>query len=167
MTMHRDDEKRSSTTGIDQAVAEDEGLRQGVGGRQGIGAPQVGGGGYPNNCTILNFQNSAQKKRDPRLDELSEMGLQRSWLTVAEQIGVDAFLQVWRILDSDRSNETTDGRRLVPMRSYSSYERYQRNRYIESLARMGLNDQQIRDALEQRIGEKVTKRHICSIRRKA
>jgi hypothetical protein len=165
--MQRDDEKRSSIEGIDQVTTVVEVVQQGVGGRHGQEAPSTGGGGYPNNCTILNFQNPAQKKRDPRLDELSEMGLQRIWLTVAEQIGVDAFLQAWRILDSDRSNETADGRRLVPMRSYSSYERYQRNRYIESLARMGLNDQQIRDALEQRIGEKVTKRHICSIRRKA
>jgi hypothetical protein len=158
-----DTEKRHSTAGID---SESHGQEQGVGGRQEEAPLSPGGGGYQKKCEFFNFSDHLAKNRDPRLDELREMGVQRSWLEVAEAIGVDNFLKVWRILDADATNKTEDGRRLVPMRSYSCFERFQRNRYIESLVDLGLSTTEIRSRLIQQIGEKVSARHILRFRRK-
>ena len=159
--MIKEDEKRHSTAGITTSSP-------GVGGRQPDPPPSPRGGGYQDNCTVLNFaQKNSAKKCDPRLDELREMGLQRVWLEVAENIGVDAFLQVWRILDADASNMADDGRRLVPMRSYSCYERYQRNRYIEALDALGFTHNAIRDRLQHNLGEKLSTRHISRFSKRA
>jgi hypothetical protein len=158
-----DTEKRHSAAGIDGAARDQE---EGVGGRQAGTPPAPGGGGYQKKCEIFNFLDHAGKNRDPRLEELREMGVQRAWLEVAEAIGVDDFLKVWRILDADSTNKTEDGRRLVPMRSYSCFVRFQRNRYIESLYDLGLTTHEIRSRLIQQLGEKVSINHILRFRRK-
>lgn len=101
--------------------------------------------------------------RDPRLEELREMGLQRIWLEVAEKIGVDAFLAVWRILDSDQTSIENSGRLMVPIRAYSTYMRYQRNRYVESLSEMGLTPPQIRQKLKEQLCEQISIRHISRL----
>lgn len=88
------------------------------------------------------------------------MGLQRSWIRVAEEIGVDALLAAWRILDADPSS-SYDGTTLrVPLRSYKTYLKYQRNRYVEDLARRGLPPDEIRRRLLRQLGESVSIRHI-------
>lgn len=166
LAMSEEEEKRNSTTGIDQGDQVRGGSDRRGGGSAGPPRPLARGGGYLKNCTILNFQPVAEKKRDPRLDELREMGLQRAWLEVAEAIGVDAFLKAWRILDADGSNKTDDGRRLVPMRSYGCFERYQRNRYIETLVGAGCTPDEISHLLHQQIGEKISARHILRFRRR-
>jgi hypothetical protein len=164
--MIEDIEKRNSREGIDQVMTASDSDEGGVGGRQGEAPPGLGGGGYPKNCKILNFSTITEKKRDPRLDELREMGLQRSWLEIAEAIGVDSFLTIWRILDADKTNKTDDGRRLIPMRSYSCFERYQRNRYIETLVNAGATPAEISTHLLQQIGEKISARHILRFRKR-
>lgn len=139
-------------------------LFPGVGGRQGYTPPPAGGGGYPDICNVLNFDPSTeQKKRDPRLEELRQMGLQRMWLDVAEEIGVDAFLKIWRILDQDKSSIGDDGRLLVPLRSYRTYLRYQRNRYIEALFNKGLKPSEIQIKLRDQLCETITISHISKI----
>lgn len=157
--MQEENEKRHSATGIATAAP-------GVGGRQEQSPPPPGGGGYQNKCEIFKFRPTAEKNRDPRLDELREMGLQRTWLDVAEAIGVDAFLQVWRILDADKSNICDDGRRLVPMRSYIWFERYQRNRYIETLLAANLSSEQVSQMIKNQLGESLTRGHILRFRRR-
>ena len=115
-------------------------------------------------CTVLNFRkNAGQKKRDPRLDELNQMGLQRVWLVIAERIGVDNMLVMWRILDSDPSSIGDDGRLLVPIRSYSTFLRYQRNRYIESLNSLGLKPIEIQKKLKDQLCEQISIRHISRL----
>ena len=137
---------------------------QGVGGRQGYTPPLAGGGGYQDICSVLNFDPTTEpKKRDPRLEELRQMGLQRMWLDVAEEIGVDALLKMWRILDQDKSSIGDDGRLLVPLRSYSTYIRYQRNRYIESLAGMGMKPREIQQKLNAQLCEQISIRHISRL----
>lgn len=137
---------------------------QGVGGRQGSIPSLAGGGGYQDICSVLNFDpTTEQKKRDPRLAELREMGLQRMWLDVAEEIGVDALLKMWRILDQDKASIGDDGRLLVPLRSYSTYIRYQRNRYIESLATMGMKPREIQEKLNAQLCEQISIRHISRL----
>jgi len=115
-------------------------------------------------CTILNFgKNAGQKKRDPRIDELRQMGLQRVWLEVAEAIGVDNFLMMWRILDSDQASICDDGRLLMPIRNYRTFLRYQRNRYIESLDSMGHKPPEIQKKLKDQLCEQISIRHISKI----
>lgn len=157
--MEENNEKRHSTAGTDSQV-------QGVGGRQEQPPPPAGGGGYPKKCEIFNFRHPAEKNRDPRLDELQKMGLQRVWLEVAEAIGVDDLLAMWRIISSDPSSVGDHGRILVPIRSYSSYLRYQRNRYIEALTEMGLSSEEIRNRLSTQMGEDVSHRNISRIQRR-
>lgn len=136
----------------------------GVGGRQANPIPPARGGGYQNTCGVLNFRAADQKKRDPRLDELQRMGLQRVWLDVAEEIGVDAFLKVWRILDADKGESVAHfGRVMVAIRTYSNFLRYQRNRYIETLYAMSLTPQEIRDRVHRALGEKLSMTHLYRI----
>jgi hypothetical protein len=91
--------KRSSAQRIASPSHTQGDLFGGVGGRQAKPSHPRRGGGYLHECTTSNFQKSAgaQKKRDPRLEELQEMGLQRVWLDVAEVIGVDNVIKLWHI----------------------------------------------------------------------
>lgn len=161
-----DTEKRSSAAGIDQAQGGDGGLQQGVGGRQAEPPPPAGGGGYQDTCGFFKFwPAAAPKKRDPRLDELSAMGMPRTWLQVAEAIGFDAFLQMWRILDADESLHE-DNMVKAYLRPYRSYLRFQRNRYIETLAALKVPCATIRDMLKRQLGEEISERHIFNLANK-
>lgn len=138
---------------------------EGVGARQGDPGPQDGGGGYQDVCTVLEFQkNSPTSKksapRDPRLEEFRRMGLGRVWLQVAEEIGADAFLAVWRILDADPSSWHNETILRVMLRPYRSYLRYQRNRFIEVMVAQGLKPHEIKRRLVRQLGENVSHRHI-------
>lgn len=131
----------------------------GVGARQAGSPPPVAGGGYQDVCTTENGEKKP-RRRDPRLDDLRTMGLQRAWIAVAEAIGVDATLVAWRILDADPQS-SYDGTTLrVPLRSWRTYLRYQRNRYIDSLSSIGLPPQEIQRRLQRQLGEHVSLSHI-------
>lgn len=133
----------------------------GVGGRQGDSPTPGRGGGYQDSCTVLEFSRRAPAD-DPRLDELRRIGLQRVWIEVAQRIGVDAFLEVWRVLDADPSSYT-GGRLVVPLRLYRSYLRFQRNRYIEALSARGLSPREIQRRVQQQLCESVSLRNIHRI----
>lgn len=156
--------KRSSARVIVEGGAHQADLLHGVGGRQDQPSPSVGGGGYLDICTVLNFSpDGEQKKRDPRVEEFRQMGLQRVWLDVAEEIGADAMLKMWRILDRAHANGGDEGRFMVPMRSYGSFLRYQRNRYIEALDSQGVKPKEIREMLNKQLCEQISIRHISRI----
>ncbi|SEO65951.1 hypothetical protein [Nitrosovibrio sp. Nv6] len=161
--MINDDEKRSSDGGIGASGQPADSPADGVGGRQASSPHPDRGGGYQNNCTVLNFGLSEEKKRDQRLDELQKMGLQRIWIDIAEKIGVDNLLIAWRMLDSDQANHADDGRLLIPIRRYRTYIRYQRNRYIESLVEMNLSPREIKEKIERQLCEKISVRNILRI----
>jgi len=164
--MRETDEKRNSEQGTDQASGGDGALPQGVGGRQDEPPPPAGGGGYQDICGVFKFRpGDAPKKRDPRLDELIAMGMPRTWLQVAEAIGVDAFLQMWRILDADESLHE-DNMVQAHLRPYRSYLRFQRNRYIETLAALRVPTSTIRDMLKRQLGEEISERHIFNLANK-
>jgi hypothetical protein len=128
---------------------------QGVGGRQPASPPGPRGGGYLSSCTTSNF-----RAPDPRIDELRAMGLPGSLVRVADAIGADAFLAMWRIFDAEPSFRTEKGDLEVRLRPYRSYLRYQRNRYIEELAARGCTPQQIREAVRLNLCEQIGLRHI-------
>lgn len=132
-----------------------------VGARPAQARPAPGGGGYQDSCTILNFRQTATGRGDPRLDELRRMGLPRVWLDIAEEIGVDNFLAMWRRLDREEVMQNSQRFRIeVDLRPYESYLRFQRNRYIETLDAAGHSPKDIQEALRARLGETVTIRHI-------
>jgi len=53
------------------------------------------------------------------------------------------------------------------MRGYACFERYQRNRYIESLVATGKTAEEIAAILAKRIGENISARHIKRFRKQA
>lgn len=135
----------------------------GVGARPGLGAPPAGGGGYLEMCGAENFPEPI----DPRFAELRQIGLPRMWLVVAETVGVDAFLDVWRRLtdagcESGYARET-GGVKMPSLRSYDAYLRYQRNRYIEALAARGLNPAEVRQAVARNLREPLDEKHVFKI----
>lgn len=131
----------------------------GVGARQGILWPDGGGGGYLDECT------PAEVLEATKIREFSDMGLPAFWIRVAEAIGHDNFLIFWRMAET--AAEIAELRRSenesmieLQLRRYTSYKRYQRNRWIETLAANGLPNAVIQQAVRQRLGEKLDRSHI-------
>ena len=166
-------EKRSSGQKVAQGVLDLGPAPEGWGPGTAPAPLPPGGGGDLKVCTAVDFQKSARGAEknaapapideDPRLDELRRMGLQRVWINVAAEIGVDAFLAAWRVLDADPATQHTDTSLRVSMRVYRSYLRYQRNRYIEALAAQGVSPPEIRKRLDRQLREQVSLRHISRI----
>jgi len=145
-------------------------LVQGVGARQGDLFAPAGGGGY------LDERNRSDlSKKDlefAKIRELDDMGLSRLWLRVAKTIGYDNFLQLWRLLDTaaeQRELRLSDNQSMieVQLRRFSSFRRYQRNRFIETLAATGLPADQIRLEVKTQLGENLTRNHIVRLARGA
>ncbi len=125
------------------------------------------GGGYRNTCGSQNVGN-AIPVRDPRLAELETVGLPRLWLAVAERIGFDAWLDVWRMLSADRAREREEGGLRMPkLRDFEAYLRFQRNRYIEALAKQGEEPAEIRRLVEKNLGERLDESHVERLVRSA
>lgn len=112
------------------------------------------GGGYLSICMPSEFSVPAEKKfSDPRIEQLEDMGLRRTFIDVAEAIGFDAFMTMWRIFSADESfrDQGPSAMRIV-MRPFSAWERYQRNKYIEHLMASGLSDREVMDRLARQCG---------------
>lgn len=133
---------------------------EGVGGRHGSRPPAMQGGGYQDICTTANT--SLEKKCDARLVELREVGLSRAWLTVAEVIGVDAFLDAWKVLDQQAAH-INPGQREIYVPLFASYLRFQRNRFILALADHGTSVDEIRRQVRTVLCEDISARHITRI----
>lgn len=125
-----------------------------VGGRHRSGRPGRGGGGY------LSGRTASELAADPRLRELAEIGLAAHWLEVARVIGYDQFVTVWRLLSSRDHLRNDDQQIELTLRPFRSYERYQRNRYVEQLALSGLRSHDIRDLLRRELGEQLSPRRV-------
>ncbi len=137
----------------------------GVGGRQWDLFASEGGGGYLNECTTSKLMEGA------KIRELADMGLPAIWIRIAEAIGYDHFLEMWRILDT--AAELREIRRSenesmieVQLRRYSSFRRFQRNRWVEELARNHLPPAVIQKAVKERLGEKLDRSHIRKLARR-
>ena len=155
---------------------------QEVGARHGHGHGQPGGGGYLNRCNPSEVAKGARKKfaKFPKfaptgenrtlpvdsresalLDELDAMGLSRVMLQVAHTIGFDAFMAMWRILDgAHEAISDNDSGIYIRLQRLSAYKRYQRNRFIEALAAMGMSQPEIARSVKRDLGEKVSDRHL-------
>lgn len=94
------------------------------------------------------------------------MGLTRVWLRVAEEIGVDRFHQVWKILDEEFPEEVPGQGIRVWIRRYHSYLRYQRNRFIEALFAEGRTEAEIQARVREDLCEEISPRHISRLCRR-
>lgn len=174
--------KRSGTAAQGWVQAELLPPEHGVGGRQGQGQGPAGGGGYLYGCNPSQVSKGERKKIakfsriqptgenctpavNPRelalLDELDAMGLSRVMLQVAHAIGFDNFMTMWRILDGSHETMTDSGSGIaLRLQRLSAYKRYQRNRFIEAMASMGMSQPEISRSVRRDLGEKVSDRHI-------
>jgi hypothetical protein len=95
------------------------------------------------------------------------MGLPAIWLDVARDLGYDRFLAMWRRLDAAvELRSESDSMIEIQMRRYSSFQRYQRNRFIESLAPF-LGNAEIRDRVKVQLGEKLSLNHVRRLANRA
>lgn len=135
-----------------------------VGARQAGKPDPTGGGEYLEMCGSQNFKSP---NADPRFEELRKLGLPRAWLLIAETVGFDAWLEVWRRLSSEEFNgwvrRDTGGTRMPTLRSYESYLRYQRNRYIEALAARNMSVKQVARAVARNLREPLDESHVAKI----
>lgn len=125
---------------------------RGVGGRQAGRRPRGGGGGY------LNGRTPTELRGDPRLAELAEIGLSSIWLNVAAIVGYDGFMAMWRYLDGRPELRDDSNQILLSLRQYRTFEKYQRNRYIETLVASGLNASQVQYLVNRELRESLTNR---------
>jgi hypothetical protein len=86
------------------------------------------------------------------------------WLAVAREIGYDRFMAMWRILDrAVHLRSESESMIEVQLRRLSSFHRYQRNRFIESLVASGFGDKEIREMVRDQLGEKLSLSHISRL----
>lgn len=117
-------------------------LRDRVGGRLTAPPRPTGGGGYQHVCTGFK---SGEEPGDPRLAELAAMGLPSFWIEVAQLLGAEAFLALWRLVDGSPHVHTKGSMLQLPeMRPYRSYLRFQRNLWAADLAAHGCSTAEIR-----------------------
>ncbi|OWY40048.1 hypothetical protein CEK28_04750 [Xenophilus sp. AP218F] len=80
------------------------------------------------------------------------MGMHPTWQRVAAEIGMDAFLAMWRVLDAEEQWQHPKGGLELTLRRYRSYEHHQRDTYIRQLARSGMALPLIRQRLIDAMG---------------
>ncbi len=157
--------KRSSESVFAQVDLFGEVPAQRVGGRQGKVRPVAGGGGYLKNCGVSNFQIPVSPPPDPRLTELERIGIGGPWLRLARRVGFEAFLEIWRAISEDEAVRHDGGRRMPKLREFRAYERFQRNEYIRSLARNGVEPEQVRRLVQRNLGEQLSLKLILGVMR--
>lgn len=148
-------ENRSAATAGAQLDWVHDLAMQGVGARHRHDHAPQGGGGYLDECT------PSELWQEARFRELSDMGLPQVWLEIAHDIGYEAFMRMWRRLDAAvEMRSDTESMIEVQLRRYSSFQRYQRNRFIEALVDMGLSYREIHARVTKEIGEELSPSHI-------
>ena len=130
---------------------------RGVGGRQGGSGPRQGGGGYLNGRTPPEF------RKDIRLRELSEIGLSKIWLDIAAAVGYDQFIGIWKNISSKPELRDDSNQVALTIRPFRAYERYQRNRYIDTLVAAGLRPSQVHEVVRHDLGENLTVSQITRL----
>jgi hypothetical protein len=151
-------ERRSGGSAQLHLVGIEQAPGQGVGGRQARPRWSRRGGGYLYEFTSSNVWEEA------KIRELETMGMPGVWLAVAREVGYDRFMAMWRILDrSVQLRSESESMIEVQLRRLSSYHRFQRNRFIESLVASGFGDKAIRDMVKAQLGENLSLSHISRL----
>lgn len=156
-----DDEKRNSLPGMISTPPGDNNAQGGVGARHKASQPPVGVGEYLDICSISDSDFTASiRKNDPRIKSLRDMKIGATWVRIAEEIGFEAFMGLWKILGQDESTR-------IRMPPYTKWARYQRNLLIKQLASDGYRSDQIKQRVKRELCEDVSLRHIARILEKS
>ena len=140
-------------------------LPEGVGARHKHPHPPQQGGGYLNICS--DSEVCLQQKSTASLSELSAMGVPRTWCNVAAAIGIEAFLEMWQILDqSHDQGAELNGSIRVTVPRYERFLRYQRNCVIRSQVRHGKSPAAIQQYLKAEMNIDISLRTVQRIARK-
>jgi hypothetical protein len=132
------------------------------GARQGIEGAPPSGGGYSDECSSPNAAvGRAGAGADPRIEELRRMGIGRPWAAVARAIGFDAFVEMWRVLDS--MPDVVDERHRVCVPSFRTFLRFQRNQVIRDLDARGHSPGQIAQTLRRDLREEISDYHVVRV----
>ena len=149
-------ESRSSNNEM-TAVTPGTGRPDGAGARHEPITPPDWGGEYLDICDISDFDFTAKiRKNDPRIKALRDMGIGEKWLRIADTIGYESFMAVWKILSEDDINK-------VRVPKFSTYQRFYRNQIIKWLISNGMRYDQIRKYIKKNLREDVSLRHIYRI----
>ena len=142
---------------------------QGVGARQTNPSASAAGGGYLEIYTFSEFgfrpsekNRAAAPEKDPRLQQLREIGLNHIWQEVAGAIGYDNFIKMWQILDGHDEIRRPDGAILTALRAYRAQKRYQRDRFGVLIKRKFGNAAAV-ERVERQMCEKVGSSHISRV----
>ena len=96
-----------------------------------------------------------------KIRELEVMGMPAVWLEIARAIGYENFLTMWGILDRSLALRSESESMIeVKLRRFSSFHRFQRNRFIECLVTMGYDDRAIQEMVRRQLGETLSLSHI-------
>jgi len=156
-----DDEKRNSVHGMISTAPGGSDDQTGVGARHRESQPPAGVGGYLDICSISDSGFMANlRKNDPRIKSLRDMKIGTTWIEIAEDIGFENFMAVWRRLGQDESTR-------IRMPPYTKWVRYQRNQFIKQLASEGYRSEQIKRRVKRELCEDVSLRHIARILEKS
>lgn len=128
----------------------------GVGARQESPPAPARGGGYLDICSVSEARFPARMGRD----ELRRMGLSRMWLDVADVVGPEQFLRVWQVIDQHAAEDYGNLRIRIPR--FSRFLRFQRNRYIRTLAQAGYSVAEIQQRVQRELGASL---HVESVRK--
>jgi hypothetical protein len=130
-----------------------------------------GGGGYLDSESASELRPRRVKKNFAKksgvlpseqllLDELAAMGLSRVVLALADELGFEAFMRVWRVLDAaPELLSDNEGTLIVRMPRLRAYQRFQRNRLVETLAAMGYSQREVQHSVSVQLGEELSDRH--------
>ncbi|MFG6440499.1 hypothetical protein [Roseateles sp. LKC17W] len=105
--------------------------------------------------------------RDPRIAELIDIGMSELWINVAHLIGYDDFVALWAAWSAEPSLRGRSNAIELRLRTIRAFEKYQRNRYIETLVAAGLKPSQIYTMLQTKLGESMSFRHLKRLTNKA
>lgn len=121
------------------------------------------GGEYLQNYTVFKPLDK-KNERDPRLDELRQLGLHHTWQKVAAEIGHDNFLKMWRILDAEPQFQDVRFGLLLNLRRYKSYVYYQKKDYIHTCYhRRAMKTKEIAEKISQAYCEKSDASYVWKI----
>ena len=164
---HKHKHHRTVETMEKRSQKQETARRERVGERQASTHTPPQGGGYLEIYTFSELPiRSSEKNRaasppekDPRLNQLREIGLNHIWQEVATAIGYDNFIKMWGILDSHEEIRRPDGGILTTLRAFRAQKRYQRDRFGVLIKNSFGNCVSVKRLSEQ-LGEKVGSSHI-------
>jgi len=149
--------KRSSVGGITtQSVA-----RQRVGARHKRMDRRAGGVGYLDIYTKLESPIQKNRARDPRIMQLKKMGLDWRWITIAERIGFDSFVETWALISDLFEDDRSYVRASIP--HVKKLIRFQRDMLIRQLHADGLKVHAIHNAIQETYHISVSPRTIRDV----